>query len=358
MEEKKRILVSPLDWGLGHATRCIPIIKQLLKRDVEVIIGADNGALALLREEFPQLQFVEMPGYEIKYPKNGGNMVVKMLFSAPKVLKKIKKEHLQLMRIIKRFKIDAVISDNRFGLYTRKIPTVFITHQIHIPTPLMKERVYRLNRNFIQKFTECWVPDYEEAPTLSGTLSHNKRKLPTNIKYVGPLSRFNAPLRKIESYDYDILAVISGPEPMRTDLEELLISQISMTGKKALLVKGLPKEKSEMQIGNLKIVSHLPAHELKSLLERSRHIVTRAGYSTIMDLAALQKSAVLIPTPGQPEQQYLAKLHKQKKHFFYMMQKDFDITTALNEIDNYTESFPQYNEDVLEENIDRFLGKL
>lgn len=358
MNNKKRILVSPLDWGLGHATRCIPIIRQLLKRNVEVIIGADQGPLALLKEEFPELQCVEMPGYNIKYPKHGGNMAVKMVFSAPKILKKIKREHRQLLRIINKWNIDAVISDNRYGLYTRKVPTAFITHQIHVQTPLMRDRVYRANRKFIHKFTECWVPDYPDGETLSGALSHHHRKMPKNVKFVGPLTRFGYNKKESASNKYDLLAIISGPEPQRTKFEEIVLNQVSLIGLKALVVRGLPKSRSEQDFENATAVNHLTEAELLEALHSSEIVLCRAGYSSIMDLGALGKKAILVPTPGQTEQKYLARYHKSKGHYYYTAQREFDLREAMEHSKNYSGLQYDYNEDLLEARLDAFLSRL
>jgi len=190
---KKRILVAPLDWGLGHATRCIPIIRYLVEKNCEVIIAADKRPMELLKKEFPSLEFVVMPGYNISYPKNG-SMVLKMAVQVPKILKGTKQEHTQLEKIIAEEKIDAVISDNRFGLWAKKIPCVFITHQLMVKSPLGEKWIHKLNKDYISKYSECWIPDVKNG--LSGDLG-NKFKLPEHAKFIGLLSRFNTPLNPL-----------------------------------------------------------------------------------------------------------------------------------------------------------------
>src|ERR1043166_5258587 len=171
MQQPKRILVAPLDWGLGHATRCIPIIRYLLEKGQEVIVGADGRPLELLKREFPGQEFIVIPGYKVSYPKKG-SMTLKMAASVPKILAGIKKEHEQLDKITTAEKIDAVISDNRFGLWTKKVPCIFITHQLMIKSPFGEKLLHRLNKNHIKKYTECWIPDAEGADNLSGDLAH------------------------------------------------------------------------------------------------------------------------------------------------------------------------------------------
>src|SRR5687767_12164171 len=202
---KKRILVAPLDWGLGHAARCIPIIRHLLEKGCEVVIGADGRPLELLEGEFPQLEVALMPGYRITYPKSG-SMVLRIAAQVPKILHGIRREHLLLGKIIQEKKIDAVISDNRYGLWNKKIPCVFITHQLMIKSPFGEKLIHRLNKNYIRRFTECWVPD--EEGEWSGDLG-SKFALPPNGKYIGILSRFAGLAEKKQADPNRLLVVLS-----------------------------------------------------------------------------------------------------------------------------------------------------
>ena len=147
MNTKKRILVAPLDWGIGHATRCIPIIKALIAHQFEVVIAADSRPLHLLTTEFPNLEMIRFSGYDIKYPKFLP-MSISMLLQSPKILLALKKEHQLLEKIIEDYAIDGVISDNRYGLYDKKVPTVFITHQLQIQSPYLKNFIRRINYYF------------------------------------------------------------------------------------------------------------------------------------------------------------------------------------------------------------------
>lgn len=358
----KKILVAPLDWGLGHATRCIPIIRYLIEKNIEVTIGADKRPLELLKKEFPSLEFVTIPGYEINYSSNG-SMILKMALSIPKILAGIKSEHELLKKIIKEKNIDAVISDNRHGLWSNEVPCIFITHQIMIKSPFAEKLLYKLNIHFIKKYTECWIPDFEGTENLSSDLSH-KMSLPGNAFFIGPLSRFRpsfAPLlpRGGDRGGHELLVILSGPEPQRSVFEEKILSQLKLTNYKTLLVRGIPEKREEMQISeNIKMVSHLDSEKMQEAIMDSKIIFSRSGYSTIMDLAILDKKAIFIPTPGQTEQEYLAGNLMEKGIAYCVKQNKFNLQKALKESEKY-KGFVLIEEIyLLKKYIDIFLRKL
>lgn len=331
MKRKKRILICPLDWGLGHASRCIPVIRELIDNDIEVVIGADNGPLALLKREFPQLEFIVFPGYGIFYSKNR-SMLLTMIMSLPRMLKGIYREHALLKCIIKNYKIDAVISDNRFGLWNSIVPAIFITHQIMVKCPkhlkFLEPIIHRINKLFIDKYDECWIPDIKGKENLSADLSH-RFQLPRNAKFIGPLSRFGTNGITInDSHDpkrsYDLMAIISGPEPQRSIFEKIVLKQLKGTSLKSIIVRGVPEKNEKIQLSeNIEIVSHLETNQMRETMLSSGLILSRPGYSTIMDLFVLRKKAIMVPTPGQTEQEYLADLFHNKGVFYKMAQGDF-----------------------------------
>jgi len=330
VKTKKRILIAPLDWGIGHATRCIPIIKELIKKDYDVIIAADGRPMHLLNTEFPKLEIIRFSGYDIKYPQYL-TMKISMLLQAPKILWNIKKENRALSNIIEDYKIDGVISDNRFGLYTKKVPCVFITHQLAIQSPFFAEEIQRLNYRYIDQFDACWIIDDKEN-NLAGNLS-NPEILPKKTKYIGSQSRFKHQKSKKK---YDFLAIVSGPEPQRTILERGLIKALKDRKEKSLIVLGKPEANNTKKIGNLTINPHLNAKDLNNVILSSDLIICRPGYSTIMDLSKLMKKAFFIPTPGQTEQEYLARIFKQKKICYYQKQNEFDFEKAIMEVRKYS----------------------
>ena len=333
---KKRVLVAPLEWGLGHATRCIPIIRELIALDCEVFVGAEVAARVLLEKEFPQLQFLPLKGYRMRYSRKAYWLPVKILLQFPKMILSIYREHRWLKKAIRKHTIDIVISDNRFGFYDTTVPCVYITHQLTIKTGnrLTESIAKKIHYHFINKYSECWVPDTEAPTSLAGVLSHPKYLPKTPVRYIGPLSRFE---KKEVEKKYDLAVVISGPEPQRTIFEKLLLDQLSDHPGRVLFVRGLPgNSPGDIFINsNIEMHDHLPSEELNEAIQRSAMIISRSGYTTVMDLVKLQKPAILIPTPGQPEQEYLAKYLIEQKLFYCILQKDLVLKTALNEVEKF-----------------------
>lgn len=355
MARKPVILVAPLNWGLGHASRCVPIIQELLAQGAEVILGAEEHPLAFLQAEFPTLKHVSIPGYQITYPKNG-NMGFHMLQRLPKIITGIRRENQFLKQIIHKFNIDGVISDNRYGLHSTQVPTVFITHQLTIKAPFGETAINRLNNSFLSKFNHIWVPDLKGSPNLSGTLSHNSDFL-SNTTFIGPLSRFRTP-QSDALKNIDVLAIISGPEPQRTQFENLLLAQFEDSPLTTALVLGKTINIEQKQKKNMAIYSHLPTEALFQLIHSSNMIISRSGYSTLMDLAYLQKPAVLVPTPGQTEQEYLAKYHLSQNHFYSVKQAKFDLNKALEESESFNGIHWFSRTDSLQKAVTSFLDNL
>ncbi len=355
--QKPRILIAPLDWGLGHATRCIPIIKELVIQNCEVFIAAEGSTFYLLKREFPALHFLPLMGYRIRYSRKKYFLSWKIFFQFPKILFTIYKEYQWLKKMVRLNKIDAVISDNRFGMYHKKIPSVYITHQLLIKTGnLFTEKIaQRIHYYFIKKYSECWVPDFE-LNGLAGDLSHPK-KLPAKIKYLGALSRFelNTGVKK-----YDLLISISGPEPQRTIFEKQILKDLRRYPAKVLFIRGLPEENEDLKHGNplVEISNHLYAKQMNEAILQSNIIISRCGYTTIMDLVKLQKKAILIPTPGQTEQEYLAKYIMEKKLFYTVNQKDFELQDSLQQAATFPFSITEYNMELYKKVIGSFVQSL
>ena len=365
MAVKKRILVSPLDWGLGHATRMVPVIRLLKQAGADVVLGADGFPLSFLRQAFPDTEWFRFPGFRPEYSARF-SLPLKMAFSIPKMLKEAQKAHRFLEHIIAEKKIDAVISDNRYELWSEKIPTIFITHQLNILLPhilaLGRPIVRKLMYDFIKKHNELWIPDFAGAVNLSGALSHVKKKPLTESYFIGPLSRFEKSSQDTFSdpgEKQDILCLLSGPEPQRTIFEQLLIRQLENTSIKASLLTGKPGSPPDViQRGDLKIYSHASDKKILQLMHASDLVICRSGYSSIMDLTATGTRAILVPTPGQPEQNYLARTLKKKGFYYSCQQNRFHLQQAIAQSQNYTPLRLEDDYTVLKERIDHLLTRL
>jgi uncharacterized protein (TIGR00661 family) len=327
----KNILVAPLNWGLGHAARCIPIIKALEENGFTPILASDGIALDLLRKEFPHLQSLELPSYEIEYAKNAANFKWKMLKSMPKMVDAILKEKKIVKNWVKEYNLIGIISDNRLGVLNKKVYSVFMTHQLNVLTGNTTWISSKLHQRIIKKYDECWVPDWDEKPNLTGKLGHLKNA-ELKIKYIGPLSR----LEKIElPKKYDLMVVLSGPEPQRGMLENNLKEMLPDYDGKVVFISGkIEAQQKKIKISNITYYNFMQTEQLEQTFNESEMVLCRSGYTTIMDLVKLNKKAFFIPTPGQYEQVYLAKKLEKNGLFPYNEQDDFKLAD-LQRVDDY-----------------------
>ncbi|MBV6406040.1 MAG: glycosyltransferase [Flavobacteriales bacterium] len=321
-----RVLVAPLDWGLGHAARCVPVIRRLCARGAVPVLAADHGPLALLRGEFPGLEQVRLPGITVRYAV-GRSQLWSLAMQFPAMLRSVATERTTLERIAPGLRLDAVVSDQRFGVRSDRLPSVLLTHQLFPPAPLARLPLQRLNLRHVARFDRCWVLDEPVAPGLAGELSHGPR-VPANVRYIGPVSRLTEPAGTA-ARAHRIVAVISGPEPQRTLLEDILLDQLATLPGEHLLVQGLPHRPDRRRVGHVDVVGHLPGRALREALLGASLIVSRSGYTTLMDLAALGLGALIIPTPGQPEQEYLGRLHARTGRFVVQDQHSVDLARVL-----------------------------
>src|SRR5258706_4554115 len=327
INQPKKILVAPLDWGLGHATRCIPVINAFLSKGCEVQIESSGDALVLLKEEYPSLKFHSIVSYSANY-SSFLPFMIKIGLQMPKFIMAIRKEHYQVEKIVREEKIDLLISDNRYGCWSKSVPSVLITHQVNIIMPSgwrwLEGIINFGNHRQIKKFTECWAPDFPNG--ITGLMTSPTK---IKIKFIGMVSRLakmKAPIR------FDILALISGPEPQRTLFENKIKSQLSTSGLSYFIIKGKPDGASKPDDHE---TNHFSANELNLIIESSSIVISRSGYSTIMDLWRLGKKAIFIPTPGQSEQEYLAEKLMKRKIAFYQKQDEFDLNHSLEESKKY-----------------------
>lgn len=312
-----KVLVAVLNWGLGHATRSVPLIRQQIADGNEVILASDGYPLTFLQQEFPRLKSYELPSYNIRYGK-GNSQVWAMTRNIPRIIKAAYKEHRYLKKLVENEKIELIISDNRFGMWHKKVHSVYITHQILIKMPrglkCLEPFGRFLHRKIIHRYTECRIPDNKGGNSLAGDLTQTLPH-PENARFIGPLSRFKDTKTIDKNEQFQNVCILSGIEPQRSIFEEQLMTRFNQLPQATLIVQGKPQaEKKSYQVNKVEVVSHLSTEEMLPLLLGAKKIIARSGYSTIMDLEAIGclHKAELIPTPGQPEQEYLA-MYLQKK---------------------------------------------
>lgn len=336
MKKKLNILICPLEWGLGHAGRMIALALRLREMDNNVIIGTGKEHQLFFIREIPGIPCIDLPGFKPFYSRYLPQYLM-VLLSIPVLLFYIIAEHYRLNKVIRKNPIDIVISDNRFGLWNKKIKTVYVTHQLRILFP----KVFRifefiglgLHRVIINKYDHCFIPDLPGRVNLSGRLSHGIR-LPANAIYTGILSRFSSAgpmqvsLMTVNKYN---LVIMSGPEPQRSLLRQKLEHLFENYETSTVFLGGDPScNTMEIKKGNLIYYNHLPTDKMKEMIHKSEYIITRAGYTSIMELISLNRTALLIATPGQTEQEYLARHLQENGWFKTIRQKDLKNGLALS----------------------------
>ncbi|MFN0214268.1 MAG: glycosyltransferase [Saprospiraceae bacterium] len=355
------ILVAPLNWGLGHATRCVPLIRALEQLGAKVILASDGSALNLLKAEFPHLPAFQLPSYRIRYHTH--SMIWNIARQLPRISYAIRAEQWATERLVHEHGITGIISDNRYGCFSRKVKSVILSHQIHlrVPNAALQWLANQVLRLAFRKFDAIWIPDTADETNLSGALSHPPLK-GFDLKYIGLLSRFstNDPNlsilnpsntsvsdKTVTNRPLSVAVVLSGPEPQRSYLEELLLEQALALPYKFVFVKGKTRIKEHHLVAdNVEVVSYLTSPALGQLLHSSQVVICRAGYSSLMDLVALTgKKAILITTPGQTEQEYLGELVARKGLFICQKQEEVDLGDGLRAVEKTTGFLPQQFKD-------------
>lgn len=329
MVNKKKILFAVLNWGLGHATRSWELIHDFIQKGHEVILASDGAAKDFLEIEFPNIVMHKIPPYQAEYGLKGG--VLPMLKNGLKTQIAVKKEHLWLKHFLRNNPVELIISDNRYGFYASNVKSVIITHQLTIKVPFGSKLVNTQNHAWLSRFNEIWVPDNKGE--LSGDLSRPiPRKLEEKVKEIGWLSRF----KTLQEDSEDILmAVVSGPEPQKTILTKKLKSILQKLDYESLLYTGTPGVQKTEKVGRLTIKNHDSTTEFSKNIRRAKLVIGRSGYSSIMDYHVLKKNMVLIPTPGQYEQSYLAQHLNLSKKVTLINQEDLNFNSLKRALREY-----------------------
>jgi UDP:flavonoid glycosyltransferase YjiC (YdhE family) len=310
MTSQPAVFYAVLNWGLGHASRSIPLITALLKKGFHVHIASDGYALDLLSKTFPELPAHSLPSLEISYQKSGKQQLAILQQSAD-LMKWYKADGRVLENLLKTHNFSGIISDNRPGICSKQIPSVYLTHQVSIKAGLASPMASLIHRQLYKNFDQVWIPDNPDYPGLAGDLSHNHTHV--QARYIGPLSDLNTGATQTQKYD--LAVILSGPEPQRSLFEEKVFDHLAGTDKQVLLVRGTKKERLHTFPSNWDVIDFAGRDKIKEAFIGSKMIIARCGYSTLMDLYHYPKPALLVPTPGQPEQEYLATLAPHKENF-------------------------------------------
>lgn len=327
----------------------MPLIKSLEGKGHKVILGSAGRALDFFREEFPATASVELPAYNIVYKTKSAGLSIAL--QAPSILQTIHEESNWLSRYLTTNKVHGIISDNRFGLHTDACPVAFICHQLNPKFPWLGRSLARSAFvKHLKPFDTIWIPDQPDG--ISGSLSDSS-SVNARTSYIGIQSRFTPPEADARP-KYRWLAIVSGPEKHRTKFEEKLIGLLGDIDEPTLVLCGLPGNIRDEHVDNVHILSHASDRHFNDLISQSQNIIARAGYSTIMDLTCLGRTACLVPTPGQSEQHYLASYCKEQGWFSSCNQSDLDLSAMR------LEDFrpPEVQQGLLEPVLSNWLARL
>lgn len=329
MSSGKHFLVAPLDWGLGHAARCIPVVRTLLDQGHEVMLGGSGASLQLLVSEFPALPVLRLPAYRVTYARDSKQFAWHLIKQVPRFIRVVREEHSILSELVSSGRIDCVISDNRPGLWNRSIPSFYITHQLRVVSGLLTPIATAVHRLCMSRFRESWIVDRPRPHGLAGALSYKDQYSGLNTRHIGLLTRMR-PMMRIDRH-YDVTAILSGPEPARSRFETQIRNMFQGTQYKVLIVCGVVEDSQTFGVqGNIKTYNYLTQEGLEQAISRSKRIICRAGYTSLMDLAEVDVPTLFVPTPGQTEQEYLARRLVRKQWGTACSQDDLSIAAILN----------------------------
>jgi len=303
--QQKRILISPLNWGLGHVARCIPLINTFLENGNTVFAAVSAEQGDILRAYFPSIELVNHEGYPFVF-HGKGNFSLDLARQFKRLNKRLLDEQEQTEHLVKELAIDVVISDHRYGFRSKQVSSIFLTHQLNLPLRWYEGWVQKMHEKLLRNFDEIWIPDTKDS-SLAGDLSRNTKGF--NCSYIGALSRFQLnPISVDKTIDTVIIA--SGPQVYA---EQFIREQTknSQDSENTLVIAAPDVLKN---FGELTIPM-LSSSDWKSCdvqIGKAKKVISRCGYSTLMDLSILKIPFSLTPTPGQREQEYLYRFWASK----------------------------------------------
>ena len=327
------VLVGVLNWGLGHATRSVPLINALQDNGFVPVLASDGASLDFLENSFPQLPSEEIAAYDIHYGSRLGALV-SVAWQMPKMWLASRREHKQLKSLVSKYQPVGIISDNRLGFYHQDVPSVYITHQLKLMLPFARAWFSAWHHRYMRNFQECWIPDYEGPDNLSGEMT-NDIDPGVPLRYLNPQTRFSK--QEIQDMIYRTCTILSGPEPQRSLLEKKIIAELVEIEGQHLVIRGRRSAETEKESAaeQIEIRNFMDTEDLDKAISQSEIVISRSGYSSLMDYHVLGNKALLIPTPGQPEQEYLARYMLSKGWFYYVDQERMDLTEDLEKAQDY-----------------------
>lgn len=330
----KRILYGVYHWGLGHATRSLVLIRALIERgDRVTVLMAPGAGYRLLQSELGDAcefyPFRDTPAPFSRYP---AIFYLRMTAAMPWVLAGYRREHRLTEKLVAERHLDCVVSDSRLGVWSAAVPSYCIFHSIHQRVPffsrLTERIVERGQRDLLKGFTKVLIPDVVDRGGLSGWLGHDpvfdwgKDRL----VYIGPLS--SVPRMDVEQ-DLDVFFSVSGIEPQRGLLERLVLDSLPGLSGRIMVTLGRPGDDARRDIAGATVYGYLDRQRQAEMLNRAKLVMTRSGYTTLMELAGIGRKALFVATPGQSEQEYLARFHRERGHVWSVAQKHLDIPRDL-----------------------------
>jgi len=323
--QEKRILIAVLNWGLGHLMRSIPLIKQLQSQGNQVILAVSEEQKKFFQAELTAVEYLHLAAYPFHF-RGKGNFGTDLMLQFFTLHRALKKERKALKNWVEEKVIDCVISDQRLGFYNKKVRSILVSHQLKLALPWYQKLFQVYYSYYLKKFDTIWVPDFPDLEKrLSGKLSESKMK---NCLFIGPLSRFQ---KQTAVKKYAFGALISGPPPYSHQLLQLVVEKFRKTGKPCFVLSSIADSK---RMDGVELISYTSTADANELLQSACFLVSRSGYSSIMDFTFLEEKAILIPTPGQYEQVYLAE-HLSERFIGLSEQEfiDFDLNTLAIKMD-------------------------
>lgn len=333
-----KILFAASSWGLGHATRDLILIQALMDAGHSVTVLSTDRALKLLRGELAdQCDYIDLPDIPKALGHTSASFYLKMTMALPLVFRTFRREHRFVDELCRAGKCDRIVSDSRYGVWSRDVPSYHLMHTLHQISPfrvrLVEHVIESIQRGLLSGAKKVLIPDQEENG-LAGELCHDLVAFRRDqIEYLGILSSV---LRMPVEQDIDYFITVSGVEPQRSILEKKVLRQARELDGRVVITLGRPDLPfSVSDDGRLAIYSFLGRRRQAEMLNRARTVVSRSGYTTLMELAELGKRALMVPAVGQSEQEYLAGLHERRGTMHSVPQSRLNLARDLRDAERY-----------------------